>query len=68
MQTCPSAIDHKHTTENQSAPQVIVMGGTSGIDLALALHHSAIGWQVRVVGHNDAKITKINSLTGLKSG
>ena len=44
------------------------MGGTSGIGLALALHHSAIGWQVRVIGHNDAKITKINSLTGLKSG
>jgi len=60
MQTCPSAIDHKPTTEKQSTPQVIVVGGTSGIGLALALHHSAIGWQVRVVGHNDAKITKIN--------
>ena len=43
------------------APHIIVVGGTSGLGLALALHHRQLGWQVSVVGHNTSKITYINS-------
>lgn len=63
MQNCSSSIDPKHTNTkgSQSTPKLIVVGGTSGIGLALALQHRTIGWQVSVVGHSDAKIAKINS-------
>jgi NAD(P)-dependent dehydrogenase (short-subunit alcohol dehydrogenase family) len=42
-------------------PHIIVVGGTSGLGLALALHHQALGWQVSVLGSNAAKIADINS-------
>ena len=55
----------KATSENDAlhvnAPHLIVIGGTSGIGLALALHHRQLGWQVSVVGHSDEKIAHINS-------
>ena len=50
--TKPASIDKPH---------IIVVGGTSGLGLALALHHQALGWQVSVVGHSVAKIAHINS-------
>ena len=42
------------------APHLIVIGGTSGIGLALALQHQKLGWQVTIVGSNENKITKLN--------
>ena len=42
-------------------PHIIVIGGTSGIGLALALHHQQLGWQVSIVGHSVSKISHINS-------
>ncbi|MGM8890434.1 SDR family NAD(P)-dependent oxidoreductase [Psychrobacter sp. 1Y1] len=42
-------------------PHVIIVGGTSGLGLALALHHQMLGWQVSVVGSSAAKIADINS-------
>lgn len=42
-------------------PHIIIVGGTSGLGLALALHHQRLGWQVSVVGSSAAKITDINS-------
>ena len=42
-------------------PHLIVIGGTSGLGLALALHHQQLGWQVSVVGHSAAKIALIDS-------
>ena len=41
-------------------PHLIVIGGTSGLGLALALHHQQLGWQVSVVGHSVSKINLIN--------
>lgn len=48
------------TTRNH-APHIIIVGGTSGLGLALALHHKTLGWQVIVVGSSTAKIADINS-------
>ncbi len=45
---------------NENASHLIVIGGTSGLGLALALEHQKIGWQVSVVGNNKTKITKLN--------
>ena len=42
-------------------PHLIVIGGTSGLGLALALHHQQLGWQVSVVGHSLGKIDRINN-------
>ena len=42
-------------------PHIIIVGGTSGLGLALALHHQTLGWQVSVVGNSAAKIADINS-------
>lgn len=43
-------------------PHIIVVGGTSGVGLALALHHHhQLGWQVSIVGHSATKINLINS-------
>ncbi|MBI0425656.1 SDR family NAD(P)-dependent oxidoreductase [Psychrobacter sp. NG27] len=50
----------EYTAENH-APHIIVVGGTSGIGLALAHHHLQLGWQVSVVGSNEVKIESINS-------
>ena len=47
-------------TSTNKPLHIIVFGGTSGLGLALALHHQALGWQVSVVGHNAAKIAHIN--------
>ena len=44
-----------------NGPHIIVIGGTSGLGLALALHHQQIGWQVSVVGHSLGKIDRINN-------
>ncbi|WP_201581038.1 SDR family NAD(P)-dependent oxidoreductase [Psychrobacter glacincola] len=54
----------KNITQSTSAykpSHLIVFGGTSGLGLALALHHQALGWQVSVVGHSVEKIAHINS-------
>ena len=51
----------KGITKNH-APHIIIVGGTSGIGLALALHHQMLGWQVSVVGSSAEKIADINSL------
>lgn len=48
------------TTETYT-PHTIIVGGTSGLGLALALHHQALGWQVSVVGSSATKIADINS-------
>ena len=42
-----------------NAQHLIVVGGTSGIGLALALAHQQLGWQVSVVGHSARKIERI---------
>ena len=42
------------------APHVIIVGGTSGLGLALARHHQQLGWHVSVVGHDRQKIAQIN--------
>ena len=49
------------STSIHKPSHLIVFGGTSGLGLALALHHQALGWQVSVVGHSVEKITHINS-------
>ena len=49
----------KDITENYT-PHIIIVGGTSGLGLVLALHHLQLGWQVSVVGSNEAKIEGIN--------
>ncbi len=54
----------KNITQSTSVHKpshLIVFGGTSGLGLALALHHQALGWQVSVVGHSVEKIAHINS-------
>ncbi|MGP5176326.1 SDR family NAD(P)-dependent oxidoreductase [Psychrobacter immobilis] len=54
----------KNITQSTSAHKpshIVVFGGTSGLGLALALHHQALGWQVSVVGHSVEKIAHINS-------
>lgn len=48
------------TTSKKDIPHIIVVGGTSGLGLALALHHQQLGWQVSVVGNSAAKIEHIN--------
>ena len=47
---------------NQAIRKIIIIGGTSGIGLALAQAHLADGWQVCVVGHSSHKIKEINQL------
>ena len=49
------------TMFKSDVPHLIVIGGTSGLGLALALHHQQLGWQVSVVGHSAPKISDINS-------
>ncbi len=49
------------STSIHKPSHIIVFGGTSGLGLALALHHQALGWQVSVVGHSVEKIARINS-------
>ena len=49
------------TISKSNIYHLIVIGGTSGLGLALALHHQQLGWQVSVVGHSAAKIEYINS-------
>ena len=41
-------------------PHLIVIGGTSGIGLALARRHQQQGWRVSVVGHSQEKIKMLN--------
>ncbi len=58
--------NHSSAQENVAAhinvaPHLIVIGGTSGLGLALALHHQQLGWQVSVVGHSVGKIDRINN-------
>ncbi len=49
------------STSTHKPSHIVVFGGTSGLGLALALHHQALGWQVSVVGHSVEKIARINS-------
>lgn len=49
------------TISKNNIYHIIVIGGTSGLGLALALHHQQLGWQVSVVAHNATKINLINS-------
>ncbi len=49
------------TMPNNDMPHLIVIGGTSGLGLALALHYQQLGWQVSVVGHSLGKIDRINN-------
>ncbi|MGO2340248.1 MAG: hypothetical protein ACTH5M_06610, partial [Psychrobacter sp.] len=53
--------NHAEDTDKNYAPHLIVIGGTSGVGLALAVHHLQLGWQVSVVGRRMAKIEHINS-------
>ncbi len=48
-------------TAETYTPHIIIVGGTSGLGLALALHHQTLGRQVSVVGSSAAKIADINS-------
>ena len=48
-------------TAGNYTPHIIIVGGTSGLGLALALHHLQLGWQVSIVGSNEAKIADINN-------
>lgn len=54
------------STANSAAPQlsaipcVIIVGGTSGVGLGLAIKHLDLGWQVVIVGSSVDKIQKIN--------
>ncbi len=50
------AIDDK----SDHKAHIIIIGGTSGLGLALALEHQKLGWQVSVVGHSDEKIKSLN--------
>ena len=52
---------HAEDTAQNQAPHIIVIGGTSGVGLALAVHHLQLGWQVSVVGRRMAKIEHLNS-------
>ena len=54
-------VKSKNNNSKINAPHVIVIGGTSGLGLALALHHQQLGWQVSIVGHSATKINLINS-------
>lgn len=49
-----------HPNHDNSLPCVIIIGGTSGIGLALALAHLKLCWQVLVVGSNPDKIAQLN--------
>ncbi|MBH0005638.1 SDR family NAD(P)-dependent oxidoreductase [Psychrobacter sp. SWN149] len=51
---------HAEDTAKHHTPHIIVVGGTSGLGLALAVHHLQLGWQVSVIGSNEAKIEHIN--------
>ncbi|WP_201590002.1 SDR family NAD(P)-dependent oxidoreductase [Psychrobacter fozii] len=48
----------ENTAKNHT-PHIIVVGGTSGLGLALALHHLQLGWQVSIVGSNEVKIENV---------
>lgn len=53
--------DLTQSTSAHKSSHIIVFGGTSGLGLALALHHQALGWQVSVVGHSMEKIDNTSS-------
>ncbi len=52
--------DYSPATDKDK-PHLIVVGGTSGLGLALALTHQQLGWQVSVVGRSETKIATINT-------
>jgi len=52
---------HAEDTAKNHAPHIIIIGGTSGVGLALAVHHLQLGWQVSVVGRRMAKIEHLSS-------
>ncbi len=54
-------ISFDQVCDDQDQSRIIIIGGTSGLGLALALHHLELGWQVSVVGHSQTKIAHINS-------
>ncbi len=60
--TEPKLIESNSTNDALpiNGPHIIVIGGTSGLGLALAFYHQQLGWQVSVVGHSTQKIADIN--------
>ncbi|MGP9557448.1 SDR family NAD(P)-dependent oxidoreductase [Psychrobacter sp. AOP7-A1-24] len=52
---------HAEDTTQNHAPHLIVIGGTGGVGLELAVHHLQLGWQVSVVGRRMTKIEHLNS-------
>lgn len=59
MQDSQLSIDENYSDSDNA--HLIVIGGTSGLGLALALHHQQLGWQVSVIGHDMNKIADINA-------
>lgn len=55
-----NSVANSSVNDIDNAAHLIVVGGTSGIGLALALQHQQLGWQVSVIGHNIDKIADIN--------
>ncbi len=49
------------TTTNPAVPHIIIIGGTSGIGLALAKHYLAEGCLVSIVGSNGEKIAQLTA-------
>ncbi|ALF60206.1 SDR family NAD(P)-dependent oxidoreductase [Psychrobacter urativorans] len=50
----------QYVNNKSHKPCVIIIGGTSGIGLALALEHIKLGWDVIVVGSSLEKIQALN--------
>lgn len=42
-------------------PQILIIGGTSGIGLALAQAHDQLGWHIHIVGSSEHKINTLRS-------
>lgn len=61
MQTANIKVSSLSQSSNElSKPCVVIIGGTSGIGLALAKKHLALGWQIVVVGSSSEKIQRLN--------
>lgn len=53
--------DIANNDKSDHKAHIIIIGGTSGLGLALALEHQKLGWQVSVVGHSQEKIKDIKN-------
>ncbi|PNK59616.1 SDR family NAD(P)-dependent oxidoreductase [Psychrobacter sp. FDAARGOS_221] len=47
--------------QSKTKPIIVIIGGTSGVGLALAKEHQKLGWQVVVVGSNLEKIEALRT-------